>query len=444
MKVLKLSVIMIAVALLGLGLASTSYAFHSGGVAECDGCHTMHNSLDNAAMTTNSGLTQFHAGPYLLQGSTQSEACLNCHQETADTGPSSYHISTSVAHMAGNAPLEMTPGGDFGWIRNDIPFSERKTPETNFGAHRGHSINAPAFGYNPASGTAPGGTYDAANLACSSCHDPHNPYRRTTTGIVTNAAGTAGLPIIASGSYDNSSDPQSWGAVGVYRILRGPASVEKSTSYAFTAGPPDAVVPSSYNRTEATTQTRVAYGRGMAEWCANCHASMLMNGYTSGMSGLVHPAGNSAKLTSTIITNYQTYVKSGDMSGSAATSFQSLVPFEEGVTDSALATYTTLKTHAKNNDSVLTGPDANSNVMCLSCHRAHASGFQSMVRFGHENEFMTIADASGNAIYDSSTTEGKINRGLTVAEQTSAYYGRPATNFAPYQRLLCNKCHAKD
>jgi predicted CXXCH cytochrome family protein len=89
--------------------------------------------------------------------------------------------------------------------------------------------------------------------------------------------------------------------------------------------------------------------------------------------------------------------------------------------------------------------EATDNVSCLSCHRAHASGFESMLRFAHANEFTTIADAAGLAMFDTNTVEGKINRGFSgkVAQETQ-YYGRLATEFAPYQRLLCNKCHAKD
>ena len=34
--------------------------------------------------------------------------------------------------------------------------------------------------------------------------------------------------------------------------------------------------------------------------------------------------------------------------------------------------------------------------------------------------------------------------GQSAAETQQAYYGRPATKFGPYQRSLCNKCHAKD
>jgi hypothetical protein len=30
------------------------------------------------------------------------------------------------------------------------------------------------------------------------------------------------------------------------------------------------------------------------------------------------------------------------------------------------------------------------------------------------------------------------------AETQQSYYGRLATQFAPFQRTLCNKCHVKD
>jgi hypothetical protein len=84
------------------------------------------------------------------------------------------------------------------------------------------------------------------------------------------------------------------------------------------------------------------------------------------------------------------------------------------------------------------------NVACLSCHRAHATGFESMLRFFYLNEFMTVADATNAAIYDTSTTENKINYGYDTIQQTNAYNGRPATLFGGYARSQCNKCHAKD
>ena len=42
MKGLKVSLVIMAAALLTIGLSGMAYAFHSGGVAECGGCHSMH------------------------------------------------------------------------------------------------------------------------------------------------------------------------------------------------------------------------------------------------------------------------------------------------------------------------------------------------------------------------------------------------------------------
>lgn len=441
-KQLKISLAVSASALL---LAAPAFAFHSGGVAECEGCHTMHNSLDGKAVTT--ALPQFQSGPYLLKGNDQSSACLNCHN-AADTAPSSYHISTDASKLAaGVAPVEMTPGGDFAWLKKNYTVTVRNTvdPTLGKGERKGHNIIAADYGYvaDSTQTVAPGGTYPAANLACSSCHDPHGKYRRFADGTIA----TTGLPIFNSGSYNNSNAPiASVSAVGVYRILGGVGYTPKSMggANAFTAGPPSAVAPSTYNRSEATAQTHVAYGSGMSEWCANCHTAMLENNYASGMKGLVHPAGNNAKLTAAIVANYNSYVTSGIMTNADATkAYSSLAPFELGKGFS-LTDVAALKTLAVNTDTLDQSASTTANVSCLSCHRAHASGFESMTRYNLENEFMTIADSTNAAAYDSSTTENKINQGLNVSEQTNAYYGRAASAFGPYARNYCNKCHAKD
>ncbi|MBI5441922.1 MAG: hypothetical protein HY900_12005 [Deltaproteobacteria bacterium] len=57
---------------------------------------------------------------------------------------------------------------------------------------------------------------------------------------------------------------------------------------------------------------------------------------------------------------------------------------------------------------------------------------------------MTIADATGNSIYPTVAQNAAVSQGLSDTEQAAALYDRPATKFAPFQRLLCNKCHAKD
>ena len=428
----------LAVAAVAAFAFGNAYAFHSGGVAECDGCHTMHNSKEGAAMAKKGASTQFSGFSYLLQGSDQSSTCLNCHA-AADAAPSSYHIMTYPVPAAGSAPVEMTPGGDFAYLSKTYSVVVRGTTVESKGDKHGHNVVAADYGLvvDPTLSTAPGGTYPANQLHCSSCHDPHGKYRRLADGTIVDGK-TTSLPIRGSGSYNNSANPDTNMAVGVYRILGGIGYQPKSLagSFAFPNTVPAAVAPSTYNRVESATQTRVAYGSGMSEWCANCHTAIHNNNYPN---TLIHPAGNNAKLPATYVTNYTSYVKSGDLSGTATAAYSSLVPFEEGSAD-----YTALKTRALNTDAQLGGPDTNSNVSCLSCHRAHASSFDQMVRWNMENEFLTVADAAGASVYPDPVTNAAQSGGRTALEYQKAMYDRAPTKFAPYQRSLCNKCHAKD
>lgn len=473
MKALKLSLILMAAVLFAIGLSSTSYAFHSGGVAECEGCHTMHNSLDGSDMAGENenlhGPSPSYAGQtgagngnrYLLKGSDQSSTCLNCH-DAPDTAPSGYHISTDMAASTNGTvlPQELTPGGDFAYLKMSYTYNVRGSNLTSLGENHGHSIIGADYGYAPSTtkgSVAPGSTngYPVANLYCISCHDPHGRYRRMSDGTIAHGGeSTKWLPIRGSGSYSTSYVPDASFAVGVYRILGGSGYQPKSItgSYAFTSEPPAAVAPGTYNRSETTTQTRVAYGRSMSEWCGNCHDKMHKDTFTSGESGAGtrHPAGNGALLTNGgINTNYNNYVKTGDMSGTPGGSYLSLIPFEEGVANHTTASYATLRGHAATNNSYLSGPNTGTeNAMCLSCHRAHASAFDSMLRFDADQvEFTTLADSAGNAIYggtDSANSTSTVARGMSQAFWKRAFYDRPATVFAPYQRALCNKCHAKD
>ena len=415
MKAVRLSLVIMATALLTIGLSGAAYAFHSGGVAECEGCHSMH--------------TPKTGGSNLLVGTDASSTCLTCHEHAGDTGPSSYHISTATADLGtGKAPLQRSPGGDFGWLRKNYTFGT----ETELGETHGHNIVAVDKEYvaDSRNTVAPGGTFLSSQLGCASCHDPHGQGRRLSDG----SYATTGAPIIGSGSYDTSPTPGAGEAVGIYRLLGSPAY--KAMASVFTTYP-IAVAPSTYNRTEATTQTRVAYGatgqNTWGNWCASCHSGMHSSG------NYVHPVDES--LGSDVADNYNKYVKSGDLTGTSATAFLSLVSFAENTGD-----FPTLQSHAKNNDSVLNGPSSSDKVMCLSCHRAHASGFVEMLRFDQGYEFTTKGGqyiGSDNPLVTGSRAPQQ-HRGRTNAEWQAAYYDRPASKFATYQRVLCNKCHAKD
>lgn len=419
----------VSAVLAAICVAVPAGAFHSGGAAQCEGCHTMHNTSEGATMTGTSA--RFQSGPFLLRGSDQSSACLNCHQQAGDTGPTSYHVSTAENDMpVGSPPLQLTPGGDFGWLKKSYswaPAPGSASVEIR-GERHGHNIVAVDFNYvaDITNINAPGSStpYPSDSLHCSSCHDPHGAYRIVENGVQS----TSGKPIRGSGSY--GSLPDAGSAVGTYRLLAGVGYKPKSLAGgpAFTHGAPFAVAPVDYNRSEESGDTRVSYGKGTSPWCTNCHALMHAAPGSS-----LHPAD---KQLGDVAQTYNAYRKTGSLDGTVATAYLSLVPFEQGDVDDLTALKDATATSA--------GPVATDKVSCLSCHRAHASGFSHMTRFAIDSNYITVADASGNAIWPDPVMNPSQSQGRTVAETRQAYYGRHPQAFSPYQRVLCNKCHARD
>ncbi len=418
-----------AVLLLAPGEA---HAFHSGGVADCDGCHTMHGGGDGSAVV----------GAYLLQGGDASSRCLYCHSGISQAP----HSVLSTGTIPGSAPANYTPGGEFAWLGKSFSWGTGATVKSSPGERHGHNVVARDFGLDSdtTNRTAPGGWYPANELSCTSCHDPHARYRINGDGNLA----SSGSPIVGSGSYgdpDNFRQPTSTGAVGSYRLLAGagyrPASAQGQGLAPFSRDAPVALAPFAYNKSERTTEVRVAYGAGMSEWCGNCHGA-LHTPYALEQGTLLHPSGSSAKLTGGggNLDIYNRYVRTGDLTGAQASSYWSLVPYEEGTTDRAA-----LAAHARSDGSAKSGPSTGQeNVMCLSCHRAHASGWDHAMRWNYLSEFVVAAgqwpgvDASGSIASNPVFAQGR-----TVAETRGAMYDRDPSTYAPFETTLCNKCHAK-
>jgi hypothetical protein len=442
MKLIKLSFIIAIAVMAIIGVSTTSYAFHAGGVASCESCHTMHNSLLNGNMSGTGNTTAGAAGTanpagsavFLLRGTDQSSTCLNCHE-----GPtlSSYHVSTpnaTIAAAANKAPVNRGPGGDFGWLRA----AANTTTNTAISNRRGHNIVAADFGYTSdiQNTYAPGGTYLASQLNCISCHNPHNQLRRTSTdgtvAYVKPAIGTNAYAIVATGS-NATVVPTTTTPVGPFRFLRGAGldQAPKSTpAVNFTADPPVVISPSTYNRSEGASDTHVAYGSGMSAWCANCHAAFYDSVGDSNIGNSGHPHPTNKAIGATMAGIYNAYVGSGNLTNVTG-GYSSLVPVEQGTSD-----YSVLASAATNTalGGTYAAADANAKVMCLSCHRAHAGGFQNMTRF---NVAGNTTNAAGTDFVVASGLSG------TTAAQ-AAYYERNASVFGGTTKQLCNKCHNKD
>ena len=151
-------------------MAGSSFAFHDAGVAHCNGCHTMHNSENGQLVDPDSP----NGNAWLLKDATPSDVCLSCH-------------AGGLGAVFGSDPLappRLIGAGNFTYLLEDNLYDGHGGGDTlNDGSWAnpvpgdaaGHNIVAPSMGVSADAtlGSAPGGTFNSSNLACSSCHDPH-------------------------------------------------------------------------------------------------------------------------------------------------------------------------------------------------------------------------------------------------------------------------------
>ena len=369
-----------------VSFCSPADAFHNGGVAVCDGCHVMHNSRGGVPPGTVSSA--------LIPAADPSSICLNCH-----AGPG----SSGFPHVSSPDGSALTPGGDFYWLQKTFTWPGGSSVADN----HGHNIVARDYGFtaDPYRNAAPWGNFPASDLGCHSCHDPHG------------RSGSGNLPVSGSGSY---GEPVPAGTIhGHYRLLGstgyrgGTTSPGSGFSNAAPVARQNPISP--FGETDAS---HVDYGASMSEWCTNCHTNIINNEHKGGGSEFKHIVGNNKRLGDYVDT-YNRYIKTGDTTGTRETAYLALVPFERGESDAGMLDPTST-----------VRPDNASNIMCLTCHRAHASAFKFAGRWDFTAELVVNSHPSA--------TDG----GVTGNDVLYSYYGRNmATEFGAGQRNLCEKCH---
>jgi hypothetical protein len=229
------------------------------------------------------------------------------------------------------------------------------------GERAGHNLDAPgnSIVVDGTLSAAPGGTFPSSVMGCTSCHDPHG--------------------------------------TDSYRILYGAREVQGF--YPFTNPPPVAAKTSG----PEAPDKHAAYASGMSEWCGNCHMDFAEIGSTH-----KHKVGEN--LGAGIAMAYNLYAGSDNLTGGLpTTAYWPEVPFEDPDT----GTYTTSSTQ---------GPTASSQVMCLTCHRAHATSAASAGRWDFNVTFNEEDGTLGTY-----PLAQRIN-GLSLNAN----------------RSLCNKCHVQD
>jgi hypothetical protein len=328
-------------------LPAPALAFHDDGVAHCNGCHTIHNSEDGTFVDPDSP----SGNGYLLRDASATDVCLGCH-------------ATRLGAVWGDDPLAPPPelgGGNFTFLLEDnINDGHAGAQNPILGYEAGHSVIAPSKGAGPDGklSVAPGGTFPASLLSCTSCHDPHGN--------------------------------------DAFRLLYGIGPVQDGVATFTAPGPIGEDI--GLSGAEAN-DNHSAYRSGMSAWCGNCHG----NFHDEAGGRLIHPSGSA--IGGGIATAYNLYNGTDDITGGiAATAYLAAVPFEDpAATMSSTA-----------------GPSATGQIMCLTCHRAHATSAPDAGRWDFNVTFLH-EDGVESGSYQIPDPYSSLN-----------------------QRSLCNKCHAKD
>ncbi len=314
---------------------------------QCSSCHTMHNSQNGATVTDWSSWGEGGGPAFLLAAS-----CIGCH--TGDNTSSSVALTndTDAPYVLGStAPTynntgtgtgsNTLAGGNFYWVVNATTNKDRK----------GHNVTGIVAQDATLGLTPPGGTAMTQQLRCAGaygCHgdrsiaDPylamegvhHGKAMSTNFRALENTDGTA-----IAGLEDADWEFQ---------------ATDGNTSH------------NQYKGTSRTTDTDEDTST-ISSFCASCHGDFHYGAGTAGIDA--DAAWGSPWLRHPV--DYQ-LPASGEYSSYNTTNDYSVVsPVASQTVTSALATVTPGTT--------------NTIVMCLSCHRAHGTPYDSILRWDYKS-----------------------------------------------------------
>ncbi len=361
-----LVVVVVISLLLIVGSSRVCYAI----AGSCSNCHTMHNSQggDGEVETYSGGtLSTQQATP---QNQLLKASCIACHVGTS--GATNSHDAPIVLHTTNpttqgvNATLA---GGDFYWVATGLGATDSK-------GHNVAGINSDdAMGKTPpgwATGATPGALSDGtmaggagtwlSQLTCAGMYGCHGNHSVTDSDAAMSGAhhGNTG-----GSSQQVSSAPGSVGAS--YRFLGGIWGLENSQwNWAETAAVHNEYMGKDGND-DFADKTTISYA------CAQCHGdfhSTAAIGRTAS-PWLRHPTD--IVLPTTAGKEYSAYNPDGTGDSSIG-EYCIVTPVARGaIPSSSSATVTEGAT-------TTTGAV----VMCLSCHRAHGSPEDDLLRWTYD------------------------------------------------------------
>ncbi|MCM2357211.1 MAG: hypothetical protein NDI77_03615 [Geobacteraceae bacterium] len=431
----------------GTEAGPNSKQYHSYDGLICTDCHTLHGSENGQAVTAGRDQTWAGSAPSvagggyreLLKKGDWTDMCLSCHKQGYNT--SSTVDLPNVTDSGWEAPVVMTlggtvpsgkamPGGDFYFSNIDAKKGHNPayTPGSFGGAATSKLMLADStLTYNP-----PGGSINDGEWSCHSCHGMHARFsggytayrqiKRKVNGIVQTADVRGFGTEIEQGDYTLGQQAAAYEPIK--SNSRGSLS---GFDYLASRGDGLGLDGASLNATYGDANKNI-YRGGFSSFCATCHGN-----FHGGNVEAEQASGNSSTNTYSAAGTWVKHPTNIAMGQTASSRKYGINTYKAVVTSSVGTTnqngdgydwkYPLVKPDTdgtvKNNvasKGVAGTLNVDDRIMCLTCHKAHATDYANMVRW----------DAKAHSFIQNGSTdfEGELSSGDNLA------YG-------------CGKCHQK-
>ncbi len=392
--------------------------YHSYDGLVCYDCHTIHDSEDGAP---NAQGTVGRPGPYprLLIQQTVTDICLQCHTYPASTA----FKAPAVMSANGFLPVNVaSPAGDFYYSSND--------PKKGHNPGKSLGVQSMVMPSDPVLTVSPGGTYPTADWDCATCHDPHNRFganvaawrqlKRKVNEIVHTGAETVSFGVESYGGDQGTTSP---GFEPIKSNSRGDLrGGTNDTRYVNTRADGNPIEGAKLYPPLAESDTnKNVYRGGFSSFCAVCHGDF------HGGDGETRTANNTNTRLNGAWVRHPTNVKMNETGSKyGIATYTAVVSNAQGTSPNPVGYDWRYPLVQPDSDFTVKANAASMGVagtaigddrmMCLTCHKAHASKYENMTRW----------DANGHAF---------------IANGVNDFTGTPSNGDNP--AYGCGKCHQK-
>lgn len=342
----------------------TGYADANVTGKKCSTCHTMHNSQDGQSVTTDGFTKEFLIKLSFESGKTP---CWGCHA----TSDATTIDSTTGAPMVHHSDTNDLAGGNFSYITG--------TGSTGSQMTRGHNVtDTGVTDTNFASGTYPPGDefsqslagFDNSKFTCAGVYGCHGDRTATNEYSAIKGAHHYVDDELKFGTIDESAQAQTTGTNGEqvgssYRMLKGVKGGEDSDWQDSESASDHNEYKGASSPTEGTVSS--PGGNTISGLCSECHGNFHGSSDIGGTSSPFERHPTDIVLPDT--GEYQYYNPDATTPG-------------EYSLEAPVARQTIPTTASSSSVSKGSGGDV---VMCLSCHRAHASPYEDMLRWDYNS-----------------------------------------------------------